>query len=112
ANYSELPCSPTVAAADLTSAEFFAPLGVALDTAENLLIADLDNYRVRRVDASTQVITTVAGSGPTCHQPFMCSPGFGGDGGPATLAMLDDPTDVAVDRAGNLFITDTENNRV
>jgi sugar lactone lactonase YvrE len=79
------------------------PHGVAVDAAGNLFIADTGNSRVRRVDAATGVITTVAGTGAF---------GFGGDGGPATGASLDKPYGVAVDAAGNLFIADTSNHRV
>jgi uncharacterized protein (TIGR03437 family) len=75
-----------------TSAELNAPYGVALDSAGNLYIADHANYRVRKV--SNGVITTVAGNGTT----------YGGYGGPATSAGLNEPTGVAVDSAGNLYI--------
>ena len=86
-----------------TSAQLYEPLGVALDGAGNLFIADTYNERIRRVDAATQVINTVAGNG-----------GFssGGDGGPATSAALSAPWHVVVDGAGNLFIADGRNNRV
>jgi hypothetical protein len=86
-----------------TKAKLYGPFGVALDTAGNLFIADWFNYRVRRVDAGTGIITTVAGSG---------SIGSSGDGGAATNARLTDPTGVAVDRAGNLFITELNGQRV
>ena len=77
--------------------------GLAVDSAGNLFIADTGNQRVRRVDAITGVITTVAGTGTR---------GFSGDGGPATHAQLDTPVGVAVDAAGNLFIADDTNNRI
>ena len=80
-----------------TAAALSSPCGVAADAAGNLFIADYGNNRVRRVDAATGVITTVAGTGVS---------GYGGDGGPATSAALLDPTGVAVDGAGNLFIAD------
>ena len=79
------------------------PAGVAVDAAGNLFIADFGNHRVRRVDADTGVITTVAGTGTA---------GFGGDDGPATSAALSQPSSVSVDAAGNLYIADTLNNRV
>ncbi len=94
-----------------TSAELNAPWGVAVDAAGNLFIADptisgisfVDwGNRIRKVTPDG-VISTVAGSGRE---------GFGGDGGPATSAQLDDPLGVAVDTAGNLFIADSENFRV
>ncbi|MFE0177167.1 hypothetical protein ACFWZ2_33165 [Streptomyces sp. NPDC059002] len=80
-----------------------APTRIALDSDGNLYIADSGNNRVRRVDAATQTITTVAGDG---------SSGFAGDDGPAVKARLDRPTGVAVDPEGNLYIADTENHRV
>src|SRR5262249_41975979 len=79
------------------------PSGIALDAAGNLLIADRGNHRVRRVDAVTKVITTIAGDG---------NAGFAGDNGPATTAQFNSPSDVAVDAAGNIYITDYFNNRV
>src|SRR5439155_463711 len=86
-----------------TSAQLYEPLGVALDGPGNLFIADTYNERIRRVDAATQVISTVAGAGGY---------GFSGDGGLATSAELAVPTRVAVDSAGNLFIADAGNNRI
>ncbi len=86
-----------------TAAKLNAPYGVALDSAGDLFIADIDNSRIREVNAATGVITTVAGSGTQL---------FAGDGGPATAADLILPSDVLVDAAGDLFITDTLNNRI
>jgi uncharacterized protein (TIGR03437 family) len=85
-----------------TSAALNNPLGVALDTSGNLYIADHDNNRVRKV-STNGVITTVAGSG---------TQGFSGDGGLATAAQLNGPSGVAVDSSGNLYIADTDNDRV
>ena len=78
------------------------PGDVAVDAVGNLYIADTSNDRVRRVDA-VGTITTVAGTG---------SGGYGGDGGPAVRAQLDAPVGVAVDGAGNLYISDRWNHRV
>ena len=78
------------------------PTGVAVDGAGNLYIADQYNHRIRRVD-STGTITTIAGTGER---------GFSGDDGPAIQAQLDDPTGVAVDGAGNLYIADASNHRI
>ena len=64
---------------------------------------DYYNNRIRKVAAESGIITTVAGSG---------SPGFSGDGGPATAAELDKIRAVALDSAGNLYIADTSNNRI
>ena len=86
-----------------TAASLNDPTGIALDAAGNLYIADAANNRIRRVDVSTGVITTVAGAG---------SRGFSGDGGPATGAMLACPTRVAFDSFGDLYIADQCNHRI
>ncbi len=80
------------------------PQAVALDSAGNLYIADLLNFRIRKVN-SQGIISTVAGDGT-----FGC--GTTGDGGPATAAPLCDPSGVALDAAGNLYIADLFNIRV
>ncbi len=85
-----------------TSARLAFPWGVAVDSADNLYIADSANNRIRKVNGSG-TITTVAGTGVA---------GFSGDAGPATSAELNDPGDVAVDTAGNLYIADFRNHRV
>ena len=69
----------------------------------DLFIADSYNNRIRRVSHVTGLITTVAGTGER---------GFSGDGGPATSANLHFPEGIAVDFAGNLFISDTVNRRI
>src|SRR6267143_909300 len=86
-----------------TSASLNLPGEIAFDTNGNLFIADSQNGRIRRVDASTGMITTVAGNGGFC---------FAGDGGPAAAAALWFPIGVRVDARGNLFIADFYNNRV
>jgi hypothetical protein len=86
-----------------TSAELNGPTGLALDGAGNLYIADKGNNAIRKVTAATGVITTVAGDG---------TQGFSGDAGLATVAHLNNPNSVAVDGAGNLYIADSNNNRV
>jgi hypothetical protein len=74
-----------------------------MDSSGNLFVADTDNRRVRRVDASTGIITTVAGYGTN---------GFSGDGSSATAASLSYPQGLALDGQGNLFIVDRDNQRV
>jgi sugar lactone lactonase YvrE len=140
-----------------TSSQLYYPRAVALDPQGNLFIADNYNCRVRRVDAVSGFITTVAGDG-VCNtlgdgiatetaldfpqglavdendnlfisenkdRIRWVSPngimttiagtaedGYNGDGGPATLALLSNPTGVALDAAGNIFFADTNNSRV
>jgi uncharacterized protein (TIGR03437 family) len=122
-----------------TAAGLDLPTGVAMDGAGNLFIADVGNYRVRRVSPDG-AITTVAGNGVSVavdaggnlfiadignHRIRRVSPdgiittvagtgtqGFSGDGGPATSAELNFPNAVAVDRERNLFIADGSNHRI
>ncbi len=77
------------------------PWGLAVDSAGRVYVSDSQNHRVRRIDKDG-TIETVAGS----------SAGFSGDGGPATLASLEQPTDIALDGAGRLYIADSMNFRV
>jgi len=76
------------------------PFDVAFDKGWNLYFSDTGNHRVRRVDAKTGFITTVAGNGKK---------GFGGDGGKATDAMLNEPYGLCFDHVGNLYIVDRLN---
>ncbi|MFG2132771.1 hypothetical protein ACGFNV_33925 [Streptomyces sp. NPDC048751] len=85
------------------NAQLNGPRGLAVDSSGNLYIVDNSNHRVRRVDAATRQITTVAGNGTA---------GFNGDNQPAVNARLYNPHTVAVDSGGNLFIADTFNHRV
>ena len=86
-----------------TKAGMNRPYGVAIDKAGNLYIADTYNDAIRRVAASTSIMSTFAGNSME---------GFSGDGGAATGASLDTPTVIILDAAGNLYIADTNNNRV
>ncbi len=96
-----------------TAAQLTLPGGVAVDAAGNLVIADTGNNRIRVVAEShgtfygqamiTHQIYTVAGTG---------TPGFGGDSGTATGALLWGPDGVAVDPAGDILIADTGNDRI
>ena len=84
-------------------AQLDAPSAVVLDSAGNLFIADTHNHRIRRIDAATYVITTIAGTGIA---------GFSGDGGPATMAALASPLGLAIGPANLLYLADSRNHRV
>ena len=79
-----------------TKTSLYRPTGVAVDAAGNLYIADTNNYRIRKVDTSG-IISTIAGIGAF---------GYSGDGGPAINATFEEPTAVALDAAGNIYIAD------
>ncbi len=83
-----------------TNAEFWLPIGLYIDKQQNIFIADDENGAVRKINASTGIITTIAGIGV---------PGYSGDNGPATTAQVI-PTDIFFDSAGNMFIADAGNN--
>jgi len=84
-----------------TAAELDSPQGVGVDSHGNVYIADWSNAKIRKVDKAG-IITTYAGS----------TPGFGGDGGPATAANLSIVSNVAADSSGNIYIADENNCRV
>lgn len=86
-----------------TAASLFDPSGVCVDNEGNVYISQYDDSRVRKVDAATGIINTVAGYGR--H-------GFGGDCGEARAAELYNPKGIAVDATGNLYIADKTNHRV
>jgi len=85
-----------------TSAGIDKPQGMAFDSSGNMYIADTYNNRVRKVTTGG-IISTFAGTG---------LPGYSGDGGAATSAMLNEPTSVAVDSNGNVFVMDSWNSVV
>lgn len=86
-----------------SAAKMALPRGLSVDGAGNLYVADSANHRIRRIDAATGTITTIAGDGPQ---------NFSGDGGPATAASLDSPRATTVSAAGLVTLADTANQRV
>jgi sugar lactone lactonase YvrE len=85
-----------------SSIDIWNPTAVAVDAVGNVYIVEALTHRVRRVDPNG-FITTIAGTG---------KPGFSGDAGPADRANLQDPSDVAADTHGNVYIVDSGNNRI
>ena len=85
-----------------TEAELDRPQGVAVDRTGNVYIGDTENHRLRKVNAFSGVITTIAGTGER---------DFGGDGGSATEAKLNSPTGIAIDGA-DIYFCDYRNHRV
>lgn len=86
-----------------TKAKLNEPYEVRFDRAGHLYFVEMKNHVVRRVDAKTGVITTIAGTGEA---------GFGGDGGPAVKARLNVPHSIALDERGGLYIADIGNHRI
>ena len=86
-----------------TAAQLNLPTALALDPANNLYLADTGNHRIRKITATTGIITTIAGTG---------TQGFSGDRGSATSAAIDSPTGLALDTDNNLYLADTHNHRI
>jgi len=84
---------------------FQGPKGLAVDRAGNAWVVDTENQVIRRIDARTGVIETIAGSGPDQR-------GYAGDDGPPLRAMLNRPHGICVDARGVVYIGDSENHRV
>ena len=85
------------------SAQLYGSYGVALDNWGNVFICDNSACVIRRVDAVTGIITTIAGNGTM---------GYGGDGGPASADIFNRPSYLCFDKSGNLYVSDAENNLV
>ena len=85
------------------AAELNDPAAVAVDSAGNVYIADLNNNRIRKVTVGSGVITTIAGNGTA---------GYSGDNGPATSAEMNHPGSIAVDGAGDVYIADRRQPRL
>ena len=84
-----------------TPAPIFLPYGVIVDPAGNIFLSDTNNSRIRRVDAQSNLISTIAGNGVS---------GYSGDGGPATQASISQPGGLTMDGAGNIYFADSGNN--
>jgi sugar lactone lactonase YvrE len=96
---------------------FWDPVPGAVDAMGNVYIADFENSRVRMITAATKIVATIAGAGACSTSPpplsvLVCQGGFGGDGGPASEAVLNHAQSVGMDAEGNLYIADTINHRV
>lgn len=91
-----------------TVAELNGPAGLAVDDSNNLYIADYGNNMIRMVNYTTGIITTIAGNGAYSPDSGI----YAGDGGLATAASLYNPSGIALDKAGNIYICDQSNNRI
>lgn len=83
-----------------TSARLNDPESIAVDAGGNIYISDVMNYRIRRIDAATGIISTIAGTGVA---------GYGGDGGPALAAQISTPSGIAINNDGWVYFGDQSN---
>ena len=95
--------SPFQMSGAATNALLNEPYEIRFDDTGNMLFVEMKNHLIRRVDAKSGVISTIAGTG---------QPGFSGDGGPATQARFTQPHSLQLDRNGNIFICDIGNHRI
>ena len=86
-----------------TTALLNGPAVVRLDSLGNLYISDYQNFRIRKVDKATGIITTIVGNGIGAYS---------GDGGPASAAQISGAQDICFDKFGNLYISEYDNNRI
>lgn len=86
-----------------TKAELNEPYEVRFDSHGNMIFVEMQNHLVRKVDAETGVISTLAGTGVA---------GFSGDGGPAAAAQLNQPHSIALDNDDRIYICDIRNHRI
>jgi sugar lactone lactonase YvrE len=110
--YNNPRCSPPTASCgdglQARAASLNNPIGLGVDSKNNIYIADSSDNRIRMVSHSTTIITTVAGNGTLCFPTTSAC----GDGGAATSAHLRSPKAVSVDGQGNFYIADTGDNRI
>ncbi|HEV7535504.1 MAG TPA: hypothetical protein VGP90_07710 [Acidimicrobiia bacterium] len=97
--------------AKATDAQLYNPRAVAFSKSGEVYIGDALNHRIRKIDKAG-VITTIAGKPTGSSASGSPAGSFGGDGGPATDAQLNQPHGVAVDSKGNVYIADSLNNRI
>jgi streptogramin lyase len=101
-------CGYTGDGGPAADASFCQPSDVSLDPQGNVFIADTNNNRIRRIDATTGIITTVAGTGPSNGFENYGHGTYCGDGGPAVNACLNSPSSLAVEPDGTIYLADTD----
>ncbi len=86
-----------------TLAALASPAGVVVDSLGNIYVADSGAHRIRKIDNERNTISTIAGNG---------TPGYSGDGGPASAATIHSPFGMAIDINDNLYFADSANHRI